>query len=133
MADFALNADGDLDVVAGRIRKLTGTDAVQQRLKTRLQLFKGDWFRNLLSGIPYHEQIFPKRARPTVRREVFRRAIATMRGISGVPQIALTIDAGARKLSVRGQATLDDGTALDFSLNPPVFDFGTAPSEDEAT
>lgn len=134
MSDFALDPlTGDLAISAGKLAIVTGRDAVAQRLSVRLKLFRGDWFLNQLDGIPYHDLILPKRVSAGVRREVFRRAIAELRGVSQVLALDLQIDPKTRVLTVTGTAQLTDLTLLPFVVNPPLFDFGATSSEGEGS
>ena len=132
MSDFLLDGDGDLSLTEGAATKVTGQQAVAQRLVIRLKLFKGDWFLNLLEGVPYHEQVLPKRASPGVRREVFRRVIASLHGVKRVLALEVSIDGATRVLSVSGEVQLEDLTTLPFALTTALFDFGDPVLEGEA-
>jgi hypothetical protein len=133
VSDFALNGDGDLEVTRGRLRVVTGTEALAQRLRVRLKLFRGDWFLNVLEGVPYHDFVLRKRTSPAVRREVFRRAIATMRGVRQIVSLEVELDRVARKLRVSGEVKADDLTTVPFVVNPPLLGFPTPPPEGAAT
>lgn len=111
---------------------VTGRDAIAQRLGIRLKFFRGDWFLNALEGVPYHEFILPKRASPGIRRAVFQRAIAELRGVKQVLALDVQIDPRTRMLSVTGSAELEDLSTLEFQVNPPLFDLGAPISEGEA-
>lgn len=124
VADFALGTDGDLEITHGRLRKLTGVEAVAQRLRVRFRLFRGDWFLSTLDGIPYHEIVLRKRTSPGLRREVFRRAARSMHGIREVLSMDVAIDGRTRALTVRAELLLEDLTVLPFTETPPLFDFG---------
>lgn len=133
MSDWALNSDGDLEVILGRARIVTGTEAIAQRLSIRLKLFRGDWFLNVLEGVPYHDFVLRKRTTAAVRREVFRRAIATMRGVKQLVSLDVQLDGPARRLIVTGEVVADDLSTVPFVVNPPLFDFPALPPEGAAT
>ncbi|HEV7717112.1 MAG TPA: hypothetical protein VGO53_16055 [Steroidobacteraceae bacterium] len=132
MSDFALTGDGDLDVQTGRLRAVTGTEALAQRLRVRLRLFRGDWFLNVLEGVPYHDFVLRKRTSPGVRREVFRRAIAEMRGVLDVVSLDVQVDPRTRTLSVTGEVRGQDLGSVPFAINEPIFDLGSVPPEGAA-
>lgn len=133
MSDFALTGEGELEITAGNLRAVTGTEALAQRLRVRLQLFRGDWFLDVLQGVPYHDFVLRKRTSPAVRREVFRRAIVTMRGVRELVSLDVQLDPATRTLAVTGEVRTDDLTTVPFALNPPVLGFPVMPPEGEAT
>jgi len=133
VSDFALTAAGDLEITLGKLRVVTGTEALAQRLRTRLRLFRGDWFLDLLQGVPYHDFVLHKRSTAAVQREVFRRAIASMRGVREVVSLDVELDGSTRTLLVTGEVRTDDLSTVAFELNPPALGFGTPPAEGAAT
>lgn len=133
VSDFALTGDGDLEITRGHLRVVTGTEAIAQRLRTRLKLFRGEWFLDTLQGVPYHDFVLRKRTSPAVRREVFRRAIVSMRGVRQLVSLTVELDRVGRNLIVTGEVRTDDLTVVPFALNPPVLDFPTLPPEGAAT
>lgn len=133
VSDFALGIDGDLEVTLGRLRVCTGTEALAQRLRIRLKLFRGDWFLNVLEGVPYHDYVLRKRTSPAVRREVFRRAIVTMRGVKQLVSLEVSLDRRARTLTVTGEVLADDLSTVPFAVNPPMLDFPALPAEGAAS
>lgn len=133
MSDFALTAGGDLEITRGRLRVVTGTEALAQRLRVRLRLFRGDWFLDQLAGVPYHDYVLRKRTSPGVRREVFRRAIATTRGVREIVSLDVRLDQRTRMLTVTCEVRTDDLSVVPFVLNEPVFDLPVLPAEGAAT
>jgi len=133
VSDFALTAAGDLEITLGKLRVVTGTEALAQRLRTRLRLFRGDWFLDQLQGVPYHDFVLRKRSTAAVQREVFRRAIASMRGVREVVSLDVELDGSTRTLRVTGEVRTADLSTVAFELNPPALGFGTPPAEGAAT
>jgi hypothetical protein len=133
VSDFALTAAGELEITRGSLRVVTGTEALAQRLRTRLKLFRGDWFLNVLEGVPYHDFVLRKRTSPAVRREVFRRAIATMRGVRQIVSLSVELDRLGRNLIVTGEVRADDLSTVPFEVNPPLLSFPIPADEGAAT
>jgi hypothetical protein len=133
VSDFALTSSGDLEITRGRLRVVTGTEAIAQRLRVRLRLFRSDWFLDTLAGVPYHDYVLRKRSSPGVRREVFRRAIASMPGVREIVSLDVQLDQRARTLTVTCEVRTDDLTVVPFTLAEPVFDLPVLPAEGAAT
>jgi hypothetical protein len=51
--DLLLDTDGDIVVSGGDVVFATGIEAVVQRLRRRLNLFRGEWFLDLDEGVPW--------------------------------------------------------------------------------
>ena len=133
MSDWALNGDGDLEVPLGRARVVRGAEAISQRLQIRLKFFRGDWYLNVLEGVPYHDFVLRKRTSPAVRREVFRRAIIGMRGVKQLVSLNVDLDRATRQLQVTGEVVADDLSTVPFAVNPPLLGLPTLPPEGVAT
>lgn len=133
MSDWALGADGDLEITRGRTRVVRGNEALAQRLAIRLKFFRGDWFLDVAQGVPYHDFVLRKRTTPAVRREVFRRAIVTTRGVKELVSLDVELDPATRTLRVTGEVITDDLSTLTFEVNPPLLGFPTLPPEGAAT
>lgn len=133
MSDLALGADGDLEVTLGSARMVTGTEALAQRLSIRLKTFRGDWFLNVLEGVPYHDFVLRKRTTAAVRREVFRKTIATTRGVQQIVSLNVELDQRTRALQVSGEVIAEDLSAVPFLVNPPLLDLPVMPPEGAAT
>lgn len=51
-----VNGDIALDST-GRLAVVTGAEALRQKLETRLRLYRGEWFLDTSSGVPYLQRI----------------------------------------------------------------------------
>ena len=94
---------------------------VAQRLHIRLNFFKGEWFLNLNSGVPYYQRIFRKAPSDKVIRAVFRKLILGCPGVAGLDKFAYSLS--NRTLRVTFTARLDNGARLVSSDYPP-FEIG---------
>lgn len=107
--DFALAADGDLDLSSGDLRMTTGVEAIAQGIQVRLLAFRGEWFLDLDDGVPYFETILGQKFNEAVARDTFRAAIAAAPGVIQVTALALSFDGPTRTLSLSFEALTDLG------------------------
>ena len=104
---FRRDTNGDLIFP---LQLATGIEAVGIGIRTRLLMFRGEWFLNLDVGIPYLEtadgtvpernawiggKLDPVRIRADVLREIL-----TTPGVFDVPTLRLDYDGGTRTLSI---------------------------------
>lgn len=84
MTTLLLNDDGDLDFKNGNfVRSLNNSDKeIEQRLKTRLRLFLGEWFLDTNLGIPYLQMVFIKGTDPELIESYFKDEILNTEGVS---------------------------------------------------
>jgi hypothetical protein len=72
-------------------------ETVAQAIKTRLNLWQGQWFLNTQQGVPYLQSILGKRNLMTAEREIANAILET----PGVKKIeALSVSIQARRVSV---------------------------------
>jgi len=115
MSDFALDADGDIDLVgspSGKdFRLLRGADAVAQRIQIALRFFRGEWFRRIDFGVPYFDEGSILGAKPNLNtiNAVIKNAILSVPGVVELTRFASEFDGATRKLAVRFSVTADDG------------------------
>lgn len=122
--------DGDIDLTGGK--QTLVTDPVQAgaiKLRNRLLLFKGEWFRDTRVGLPYFEQILVKNPNIALLENIFRQAIVSTPPFVSAT-VKVTLDA-KRKATVAFVAKVDPAvsagatvtaTSLDkpFILNLPA-------------
>ncbi len=84
---------------------------IAQRIRSRLRLFKGEWFLDRRIGIPYIQRVFAKVDDATLRY-IFSRAIRETPGVADLVEFELTRDRRARNVTVRFVARLDTGATL---------------------
>lgn len=107
MADLKLGDGGDLDLTAGAVTLVTGSDAIAQQLRIALRLFKGEWFLSPTEGIPYFEQVFQKGVRPAALEALFRRALLKVPGVLEVITLDLDLVPETRKLLLTFEVSID--------------------------
>lgn len=105
--DLALTSVGG----GQRLALVEGADAVAQRLRARLRLWRGEWFLDGSIGIPFLQILGLKNTR-TFAEATLRRAITTCPGVAGLDSFTLTVGAD-RAMTVAFRARATDGTAIE--------------------
>ena len=92
MRDIKLNSDNDIDLTSGSATLTTDAEDVIQELEIRLQFFSGEWFLNILDGVPYLEEILKKGANIDTIKELFINEILSSNGITELNSLNLTFE-----------------------------------------
>lgn len=96
-----LNADNDLDLSTGGLSLITDLDSLAQRVKVRLQTFRGECFWSPETGVPWLTQIFaggvPKTS--TLNAAIFS-ALSSVDGIKEIKSIDYEFDKSTRTLDI---------------------------------
>lgn len=71
---------------------IEGTPATAQAVTTRLRLFKGEWFLNLNSGVPWFQEVFVKPARLAQTDSMIRKVILQTEGVAKLLKFELTFE-----------------------------------------
>lgn len=109
MKDFALNADGDLDLSSGDLRMIDGLERVRQQLEIKLSLWVGEWFLDTEFGTPYLQKILIPAGSLNPPRDALRRSALEVEDVTDV-MLKLDLDKPQRKLSVKLSAQSPFGT-----------------------
>lgn len=109
--ELLLDDAGDLSLVDGKLSLIDGSEALAQRLRCRLQLFRGEWFLDDSWGLPWFQSILRKTSDLVAVRSLLRAAIASIPGVKQVTRVKLSREPSTRKLSVQAQVQSDAGTA----------------------
>ncbi len=99
---------------------IEGTPATAQAVTTRLRLFKGEWFLNLNSGVPWFQEVFVKPARIPQVEQIIRDTILRTEGVAALTSFNLTFDGNIRRLTISftGKTTWGDDFTEVIGLNP---------------
>jgi len=111
--DLYLDASGDIVLTEDRVEE------VDQRLRVRFQLYKGEWFADANAGTPWFQQILIKGAKDETIRAVLSQVIEGTPGISHLMSLDYVYDRQARTLEVAFEAAVDGGTIYRSSDFPP--------------
>ncbi len=111
---------GDMMLRGGNAVWLTRlADEVHQRLKTRFQFVRGEWFLDRRKGVPYKQVFWVKNPDTKVIRSLFSKLIRTTVGVASLDSLTLYLDNSTRTLLVDFAATLSDGTKFLSRDYPP--------------
>jgi len=114
MTDIRLTSSGDIDFTTDEMVLISGVEAVAQDISVRLQLFKGEWFRDTRIGIPYYEKILGEKPRIGVIKSIFQQAILAVPGMISISDLQLEYTGSERKLTVTFYGVCESG---DFQYN----------------
>jgi hypothetical protein len=112
MRDLKLDANGDVAIESGGGVVVSGRDAIAQRLRVRLRMFRGEWYLDERLGIDYFGQVLVKSPDLQVVASIIRRAILTTEGVIRLTSYAQSLDKGSRRLSVTFSAVTTTGEPL---------------------
>ena len=80
--DIALDKDGDLYFNEdGDMRLINGIEYVRQKISIRLKWFLGEWYLNLVLGVPYYEKILIKNPNRLDVIGYLKRQVLTTEGV----------------------------------------------------
>lgn len=99
-----------------RLSWTTGLDAVAQRLKIRMQMFKGEWFLDLDAGVPYWEDILGQKYDEAQVLAAFRGVLVKTRDVVKILSLTSSFDASTRKLKITWHVTTAFGDTEPDSL-----------------
>lgn len=124
--DLFIDSSGKIGVLVDDTTESKKRAAVQG-IQTRLQLVKGEWFYNLIEGIPYFTSILVKNPSFPLIRSIIRQTIFSYPGIVSIPRLELNFEKSTRELTIEFNAVLngdieinsDDYGDLVISLNLP--------------
>ncbi len=104
--DLLLGADGDLDITGGKLSFSRGIPGVVQGVRIRLGKFRGEWFRDRESGVPYlandvvdaSEAILGQRFDEAKARAALRTEILNAPGVEELLGLAVAFDGSTRDM-----------------------------------
>lgn len=102
----------DLHLEGGKAVIIDGAEAIAQRARLRLSIFRGEWFADQREGTPWFELIFPNANNPALIRSVIRDVLLGIPGIVSIDQVNIDINRETRTLSGNISATGDEGEPI---------------------
>lgn len=104
---------GDIFLDAGQI-VLTASEeeATMQRLRSRFQFFRGEWFLDTRVGVPWFQRILVKGSNERVNRSIFRQIIEGDPGVAALLSLGYSLNRRTRELDVSFTARLRTGVIL---------------------
>ncbi len=95
-----LTKQHDMSFGFGRANLASQSEAVAQRVKTRLWLILGEWFMDTEAGIPYLTEILGNRVDLGRAEATFKEAITGTEGVLELISFSVVADTTTRKLTV---------------------------------
>ena len=91
-------------------------EGIQQRIGQTLRTIAGEWFLDLDYGLPYFEQVLVKNPNLPSVQDIFRRALLSVKGVSSVERLTLSLDTPNRILRVDWVVSTDLGLLVGAEL-----------------
>lgn len=101
MIDIALDPmTGDLLLLERSAVLVQDVDQIAQNLSIRLKFMLGEWYLNVLAGIPYYQFFFIKNPIQSQVESFLVDEITSTRGISQITSFSSSYDGANRKFAV---------------------------------
>ena len=109
----ALSPTGDMTFGQSQNNFLVNSSAaVAQCVKTRLMLFKGEWFRDIRVGIPYFQYVFIQNPNLTLISSLFQQVCEAAPGVAAVLDMQLNYLPRTRELDSQILVQANDGSTI---------------------
>lgn len=111
---------GEIRLSGGRPVIVSGADAVAQRLRCRLKLWRAEWLLDANVGFPWLD-IFARKGTERLLEVLLRRAITECPGVKSLDRFALAVNASTRVATCSFTVTTITGepaTITDFTVDP---------------
>lgn len=106
--DLALNSKGRMFLRPDNDLK----GLVDQRIRVRLQFFKGEWFLNTGAGTPWFQHIIGQKGVPDQTIRAVLSQVLLVEGVNSIDVLTWTIDNKTRRMSVVFALKLQDGSTF---------------------
>jgi hypothetical protein len=90
----------DISVTDGQISRVTASDEIAQRIKTRILLVQQEWFLNLEAGLPWFTELTGKNVDLYKVRSYISLLINQTEGVDQLVSLDLDVDQSSRKLNI---------------------------------
>ena len=102
--------DDNGDIVTSGVQFIRERDEIAQTVKTRLQLFLGEYFRDTMDGTPWFESILGKGSALSNKEAVLRNRIVRTPGVIRLTSFSTDYDLTTRRYSVSAGILTQYGT-----------------------
>lgn len=107
--DILLDADGNRLLVGGDYGFADGIQAVKQGIEVRVRLFLGEYWLDTSKGVDWIGKILIRNANPAIVKAEITAAIAATPDVTRVTNVAYTVDAVARTVSITYDVASTEG------------------------
>ena len=119
MDDLALDpSNGDLIIVDFDLAIVSSTDQIAQNLAIRLRFIQGEWYLNILDGIPYYQYFFIKNPNQIQIETFLKDEIINTQGVTQLTSFTSSFNGANRKFVVSFGCTTISGN-LEMEIQVP--------------
>lgn len=111
-----LDQNHDMTFGQGLANYAVDAESVAQRVYTRLQLLKGEWFLDIDAGVPYLSEILVKPAQLDLAESIIKAVILLTDGVKELTSFDLMFNRETRKLAIEASALTDFDTISDIKV-----------------
>lgn len=114
MTDIILGSSShDIEIINGDMSLFeTAELATAQKLKIRLLSYRGEWFRDISTGVPYLQSILGKRDTKLTADTVLKNEIINTPNIASITNYSSSVNSD-RKLSITFSAIMTSGGSIE--------------------
>ena len=110
MSAYGLDADGDMHAQGGNLVRVTESAEVAQKVATVLRSYRGDWWLDLLHGLPWIQEILGEGGPRGDSEDQIRRAIVGVPGVESLETFDAFFDGVVRDARIEFRAETAFGT-----------------------
>lgn len=109
MSTLKLAGNNDIEISDNTLKIITDIDEIAQLLKTRLKLYRGEWFLNTSVGVPWLQEVLGKVNTKNGIESIIKDEILKTPGVRSLESFELDIDTVNRSLTVTFKVNTGSG------------------------
>ena len=94
----------------------TTVDTLEQRIRTRLQTFRGEWYLDEGLGVPYFEEVMAKNPDVDRVRALLMTELAAVPGVGQILDFTVGFERADRRFTVNFKCRSADGETVEGSI-----------------
>ena len=110
----------DGDISTSGVQFLYGKGDIEQTITTRLMLWRGEYFRNILDGTPWAERILGKGISLASREMAIKRRILQTAGVKEIIAFEADFDLSTRTYSASCSVLTDTGELVTANVGDSI-------------
>lgn len=113
--DALLAPNGDVKIVNGDLKLISGADFIRQQFLIKSRKFKAEWLLDIESGVPYIQEIFQKGIDRRTIENYFRELTLSIPGVIKVESFEFSvIDLATRHVSIAENVLIEGPESITF-------------------